>query len=136
MSLHRTSRLALLSVASLGCFLYPDRDSGTIAAVIDASESADVFGHYRVSFSGVQNDSRCPLGAACTTLGDATVHFTVVNQKFIHPGNRGLTLHTSVEPRSGTSESVTIRVDSLFPWPRAGQTIQPSEYRVYVTLTR
>lgn len=136
MSPCRASTIALAALLTLGCFLYPDGATGTRTAMIEPSESVDVFDHYYVHFSGVQNDSRCPLETACTALGDATVHFTVVNKKFVHPGNMGLTLHTTMEPRSGTSESVTIRVDSLLPWPRAGQTIQPGDYRVYVTLTR
>jgi hypothetical protein len=136
MNRRRASTFILTALVTLGCFLYPEGNTGTRTAVIEAGESADVFDQYYVHFSGVQNESRCPLQTNCTTLGDASVHFTVVNREFIHPGNMGLTLHTGVEPRSGTSHSVTIRVDSLLPWPRAGQTIQPSEYRVFVTLTR
>jgi hypothetical protein len=133
MSPRRASVFALASVLGLGCFLYPDRGSRSV--MVQAGNAVEVFDHYNVHFSGVQNDSRCPMDATCSSPGDATLHFTVRNTEFNHPGNQGINLHTNSEPRSGDSEGINVRVDSLLPRRQSTQPINPLEYRAYVTVS-
>jgi hypothetical protein len=133
MNRRRASAFILAALVTLGCFLYPGKGSQSL--MIQASNGVEVFEHYNVQFTGVQNDSRCPMDANCGSAGDATLHFTVSNKKFLHPGNQGIILHTNSEPRSGDSEGINVRVDSLLPRRQSAQPINALAYRVYVTVS-
>ncbi len=85
-----------------------------------------------VHFSGVLQDSRCPIEVECITAGSATVLLSVQTALNVHD--------VSLEvPPEGTAEIVvdelTITAFGVRPNAQAGVTIAPLDYVVGLTVT-
>lgn len=96
-------------------------------------------GEIWLTFTGVSSDSRCPVNAKCVWEGDAVVELAV------HPGcykegcraaSQLLSLHTTLEPRSGTGWGHTVTLRALVPRPVAGMPIDSSAYVAWVRVER
>ncbi len=97
---------------------------GESAAIDDTS--------IRIRFNGVEGDSRCPADAVCITGGDALVKIDVLES-----GGRvtPLVLHTG-DMRPVTHGDLTIALVQLQPYPFSSRTIDPSEYRATLKVSR
>ena len=88
----------------------------------------------RITFEAVTEDSRCPTGAQCAWAGDAAASFSL--QKPPAPAVQR-TLHTHARYERQTSfEGLVVRLESIKPYPNAGATIAPADYRVTLVVTR
>jgi hypothetical protein len=85
-----------------------------------------------IAFLDVDTDSRCPLGAMCVWAGDATVKVNVANgqkqQQFI--------MHSYLQPDSFSSNSYTIKLDSLRPYPKIGMQIKQEDYIAWLKVKK
>jgi hypothetical protein len=84
-----------------------------------------------VRFNGVSGDSRCPADAICIQGGSAAVGITVVSER----------ASSDYELQTGDLKPVqhggfTITLVELTPYPFSSRTIEPSEYRATLTVTR
>lgn len=77
-------------------------------------ERADVEG-FRVVFTRVAEDSRCPDGARCVQAGNAAAAFSVGSEE----GTATLTLHTDREPRRAAAMRRALHLIELRPRPAA-----------------
>ena len=85
-----------------------------------------------LGFDGVLTDSRCPIDAVCVWMGDA-----VALIELAAPGvSTRFELHTSQEPRSAASNSVTVTLLELAPAPKASEPIRPASYAVRLRVER
>lgn len=85
----------------------------------------------RVTFVGVEGDSRCPADAVCIQGGDAIVHLRVDDDGVV----RTIELHTgNLQPVR--ISGLTFRLEQLLPYPFSSRTIAPDEYRATVRVTR
>jgi len=75
-------------------------------------ERADVEG-FRVLFTRIAEDSRCPEGAQCVQAGNAAAAFSVGSEE----GSATLTLHTDREPRRAAAMGRALRLIELRPRP-------------------
>jgi hypothetical protein len=89
-------------------------------------QTARVGSELLVGFRGVNNDSRCAVDVQCVWAGDAELKIPVTTGT----DWTTLTLHTGLEPRSGTYRSWKITVVELKPAPRSTQRIQSGDYVV------
>jgi hypothetical protein len=78
-------------------------------------ERADVAG-FRVAFTRVAEDSRCPEDARCVQAGNAAAAFAVESEA----GSATLTLHTDREPRRAAVMGHALRLVELRPRPKEG----------------
>jgi hypothetical protein len=83
-------------------------------------------------FDGVSGDSRCPIDAICIQGGDALVEIAVLPTR----GNsQAYALHTG-DMRPVAYEDLTIALVELSPYPFSARSIQPSDYRATLRVTR
>jgi len=88
----------------------------------------------RVTFEGVENDSRCPAGETCIWAGDAAAAFTFEKAPAA-PTHR--TLHTNGRyERQADYENFVIRLDDIKPYPKTGASIARSDLRATLVVTR
>ncbi len=86
----------------------------------------------RIRFVGVSGDSRCPADAVCVLGGDAIVQIEVLSfgaglQPYeLHTGDMGPVQHGNL----------TIALVQLEPYPFSARTIQPSDYRATLRVSR
>jgi hypothetical protein len=102
-----------------------DPDSAADAPAVEAAygerfdlvlgERADVAG-FRVAFTRVAEDSRCPEDARCVQAGNAAAAFAVESEA----GSATLTLHTDREPRRAAVMGRALRLIELRPRPMEG----------------
>jgi hypothetical protein len=80
-----------------------------------------------VGFAAVPSDSRCPADALCVMLGDAEAVFTLAH---LSEPAASVTLHTAPDKarRTGIGDW-TLTLTRLDPYPHAGATIRPRDYR-------
>ena len=85
-----------------------------------------------VEFRGVSGDSRCPADAVCIQGGDAVV------QVRVRTGLSGnYELHTGDSSRATARHgSFRISLVDLQPYPFSSRTIEQSEYRATLTVSR
>jgi hypothetical protein len=78
-----------------------------------------------IRFSGVAEDSRCPVDVQCVWAGNAIVRLTISTS-----GGTATdaSLNTTLDPKSTTASGYTIRLAALKPVPRSGTTIPASAY--------
>jgi len=87
----------------------------------------------RITFEGVGEDSRCPVGAQCATEGNARVDL-----EYISPDSSplGFSLNTSrTSTRDTTLQRYRIALTALTPQPKEGSRIQPEEYSAQLIVT-
>ncbi|MBP7775502.1 MAG: hypothetical protein KA371_00055 [Acidobacteria bacterium] len=84
-----------------------------------------------VQFTGVGDDSRCPVDVDCIQAGSALVRITVMDGR----ARRDYELHTAdASPlRHG---DLTIALVELAPEPRSSRVIRPEDYRLILKATR
>jgi hypothetical protein len=88
----------------------------------------------RITFDGVSNDSRCPANAVCAWAGDAATSFTLEKPP---AAARQRTLHTSGRyERQAAYDAFLVRLEKLEPYPKEGATIETSDYRATLLVTR
>ena len=114
--------------------------------VLSQSEAADsakvrvgqtlVVDGIRVRFTGVENDSRCPMDAVCVWAGDAVANFSVELDCECRAAAIQLPLHTNLEPRSGTAYGHRVELKGLQPYPSASSPIKPDAYSAWVRIVR
>jgi hypothetical protein len=100
---------------------------------LEPDQSATVEG-VRITFEGVDDDSRCPEGATCMWAGDAAAAFTIQKAPAaaLHR-----TLHTNGRfERQVQYEGFVIRLEDVKPYPKEGVAIAKREYRASVVVTR
>lgn len=86
----------------------------------------------RVTFVGVENDSRCPADAVCITGGDAIVRTRIVTGGT----TRDAELHTGDERRASvTVGAYRLALTAVEPYPFSSRTIDPREYRVTLVIS-
>lgn len=86
----------------------------------------------RVTFVGVQGDSRCPADAVCIQGGDALVQLKVDEDGMV----RTIELHTgNLQPVQVSG--LTFRLEQLVPYPFSSRPpIAPDDYRATVHVSR
>jgi hypothetical protein len=89
-------------------------------------------GDLRLTFRGVEGDSRCPTDAVCVWAGDGEIALK------IEQGSKAAmaALHTTLEPKKTEWNGYTISLVSLTPAPKASTPTNPSDYRAEVLVTR
>ncbi|HEX4936751.1 MAG TPA: hypothetical protein VFV33_26400 [Gemmatimonadaceae bacterium] len=134
--------VALLALAACGkqgaTPVTPDSDF-TLQQAADSIPLAigrDVrVGDVWMTFGDVAGDSRCPTRVQCVWAGDANVQIAV------HPGcyKEGckaasilLSLHTHLEPKSGSGWGRKVTLLSLTPYPDVPNGIDRSRYVAWV----
>ncbi|MEO5915507.1 MAG: hypothetical protein ABIS50_14840 [Luteolibacter sp.] len=97
----------------------------------------------KLTFVGVRNDNRCPMGALCIAAGDAEVLLLAYVGR--QPAKL-IRVHTYNEPRVvvlsavppgmvGIPKSYSVRVGSLSPLPRIGKKLKQSDYRLVLDIS-
>jgi hypothetical protein len=98
---------------------------GGAAAIADADIS--------IQFVGVTGDSRCPADAFCIQGGDAVVHVRVLDAGAV----ASYELHTGDGQRAAAAHrGLRIELVELQPYPFSSRTIDPSDYRATLVVTR
>ena len=89
-------------------------------------------GELRLTFRGVEQDSRCPIDAVCVWAGDGEIALK------IEQGSQSAVaaLHTMLEPKKTEWNGYTIAFVSLAPSQRAASSIDPADYRAQLLVTR
>ena len=100
---------------------------------VKAAEVATVEG-LRITFEGVSEDSRCPMGVQCVWAGDAAATFTLEKPP---AAAEQRTLHTSARFEQQTDyDSFVVRLEDVKPYPRDGVEIAPRDYLATILVTR
>ncbi len=86
-----------------------------------------------VRFTGVAEDSRCPVDVVCVWAGNALVELGIrMGMGPTFP----LQVNTTLEPHFADWNGVRVTLLELLPQPRAGVAIRPEEYTVRLRLER
>lgn len=133
-----------LALAAAGC-----RSSSTITEpqVYTQLEAADsiriragetiIVDGLRVTLTAVENDSRCAIDVVCVWAGDATARFTVeLNCNGCLAPAFLLSLHTTLEPKSGDAHGYHVTLLRVLPEPRSTTVIQPASYTAWIRMTK
>lgn len=100
--------------------------------VLGVSEARVLPDGARVTFVGVENDSRCPADAICITGGDATVRLRVVSAGT----SRDAELHTGDESRASTTiGGYRLALTAVEPYPFSSRPIDPRACRVTLVVS-
>lgn len=78
-----------------------------------------------IIFTGVSEDSRCPIGVDCFWEGDGAVDLTLSKPGY---STQNVTLHTTLTPQSVTYGGYTISLQGLDPYPVYPNPIDPDDY--------
>jgi hypothetical protein len=83
----------------------------------------------RLTFTGVLEDSRCPMDALCVWPGRAILAFGLET-----PAGAARTFEVIYEgkPTTSTVEGMAVTVSKLLPYPLSTSPIEPDDYRVTV----
>ena len=116
--------LALAATLGCGATILPGEE---IEFELDVGESARLEDlDVAVRFVRVSADSRCPIDVTCAWQGDGAVVLRLTRAD----DESDTTLHTGLEPRSVTSQGITLEVVGLAPAPQSTRPIYPDAYRV------
>lgn len=89
-------------------------------------------GRTRVTFVGVRDDSRCPIGVTCLWEGDAVVQLRVETE---HDPAIELLLHANAQfSQKGTAGPLTVTLLELHPRPRADEPVAADGYTAVVEI--
>lgn len=106
-------------------------DSGLTEAtevIMDFGQTVAV-GPVQVAFTGVLEDSRCPVDVTCVWAGNAAVELTVRAD----PGPAGaLVLNTTREPRVREAAGLRFTLLEVRPAPRTSGVLQDEDYTVRI----
>jgi hypothetical protein len=87
----------------------------------------------RITFTSLDNDSRCPAGFYCITQGDAQISLVV---KPANGSEIRAPLHTLSNPRSLDVGGYRVQISTLDPLPHSGVKVPESEYRAKLSVTK
>jgi len=89
-------------------------------------------GELRLTFKGVEGDSRCPIDAVCVWAGDGEIALK------IEQGTKAAVaaLHTTLEPKKTEWDGYTIALVSLMPARKANTDVSSADYRAEILVTR
>ena len=100
---------------------------------IKAAELVAIQG-FRITFEGVSEDSRCPIGVQCVWAGDAAATFTLEKPP---AAAEQRTLHTNGRfERQADYDDFAIRLEDVRPYPREGVAVAAGDYRATLVVTR
>jgi len=85
----------------------------------------------RITFRGVESDTRCPVELACFWAGDAAVNFSFAQLTI----SESATLHTGLRPNSTVFGGFQITLVSLAPDQSEENPIDPARYVAFVQVT-
>lgn len=88
----------------------------------------------RITFEGVSEDSRCPIGTQCAWAGDAAAGFTLEKPPAAAV-QRTLHTHGRYERQTALDRFV-VRLEDIKPYPKEGATIAAGDYRATLVVTR
>ncbi len=91
----------------------------------ESASSADV----RVTFIRVVSDSRCPLGVACVTAGDAIIEVAFTVGRDARKSEMAL---NEASIRTLVFNGVSFEFQDLSPYPVAGRQTDPGAYRARI----
>jgi len=109
----------------------PTETGGTRVTLQPGQQQSPVNGIYVVLIK-VENDSRCPTNVQCVWQGDAEVTLGISTNSL--ELTAPVVLHTGIEPRFTVRNGYKFTLDSLTPYPRAGQPIAQGDYRAWLTV--
>lgn len=134
--------LALAAGLATACATVPNAiDAGATSRVapgdsvtLQPGQSATVTGATPlvVTVREVRDDSRCPVGVQCVWAGDVAVALHLVRQD----AAADTVVHLEREPRQVAYGGYTVRLASVAPEARAGETIAPDDYRITLAVGR
>lgn len=87
----------------------------------------------RITFRAVVEDSRCPEGAMCIWAGNGRIEVELRSKGF---AATILELNTYMEPKRISYVDYQIQLKSLWPYPRLGARINPSDYVATLMVSR
>jgi hypothetical protein len=134
----KRSAAAVVAAFALGCggSTEPtvDLEASLLAApteiVLGYGEEKSVGGTaLRVAFTGVGEDSRCPIDAVCVWQGNAAAELRVSDGR---GAPAAIELNTTLEPQAAETHGVRLTLLEVQPAPRAGVPTEPASYTVKV----
>jgi hypothetical protein len=95
--------------------------------VLAQGEDVRVDGAFRIGFTRVIEDSRCPSRSFCLLPGDGAVELALA---FGTGPSYPDTVHTTLEPKSTVAGDYAVTLVDLMPYPDVPGTIPADEYAV------
>jgi len=86
-----------------------------------------------IRFTGVVEDSRCPVDVQCVWAGNAKVTLDVSQTG---KARQTITLNSNLEPREVAYEGFRIRFEGLVPQPRSNPPIRREDYRLRLSVSK
>jgi len=86
-----------------------------------------------IRFTGVFEDSRCPVDVQCVWAGNAKVTLDVSQTG---KARQAVTLNSNLEPREVVYEGFRIRFEGLMPHPISTQPIRREDYRLSLSASK
>ena len=83
---------------------------------------------FTITFSDVPEESRCPVGAECVTIGNAQILLSI--------SDNSVRLNTHNPPRQNTVGNFTIQLLQLTPYPELDNPIEKEDYRATLIVTK
>lgn len=131
---------ALMACVGTGNGVATSGPAATVAVAVDRDfdlspgQSATVNGGaLTISFTGVPEDSRCPVGVQCIWAGNGKVSLVLTDSS----GERSsASLNTTLEPRAIRIGGYEIRLTGLTPDPKQGEPIPPPSYVATLRVVR
>jgi hypothetical protein len=124
--------IALLVMAAVAHGFTADPELGR-PFDMKSAEVAKVEG-LQITFEGVSEDSRCPLGVQCMWAGDAAATFRLEKPP---AAAADCTLHTNGRFERETEwQGFVVRLEDVKPHPKEGMTIAADDYRATIVVTR
>ena len=90
---------------------------------------------FSITFTGVEYDGRCPVGATCIWQGDAAAQFEVKDDA----SSQSITVHSIGSehlPRHVKVLGRTVSMFSLTPYPRENQKTNVDEYVAHMSISQ
>ncbi|MEO5714835.1 MAG: hypothetical protein ABIT37_15250 [Luteolibacter sp.] len=145
----RRELIKSLAMAAIGtsAFLATSGQASAKDAVPSPLLSVGESMHYddglKITFIGVKNDSRCPMGALCIWAGDAEV---LLRARVGNQPPKIISVHTNLKPRVvvlsavppgmiGIPKSYSIWIGELTPRPKIGKKLKQSDYRLSLSIS-
>ena len=123
----------LLALASCGGHTAGPSQPLDARVTVSHGETRGTEGGVALRFDAVTEDSRCPLNAMCVAAGRAVAQVTIMDNS-----REARVEIRSDPPASRTAIVGDLRVEwqQLEPYPVAGRTMPPSEYKLTMRITR